>query len=76
MPTYLGKENGNAREMKSFGKLLQYAGLIVLPLAMFLQWMPGQTRDGTLISVGQMLMMLVAGACLFWIGRIVEGYSK
>ncbi|MDA7980635.1 MAG: hypothetical protein MPJ50_17905 [Pirellulales bacterium] len=62
--------------MRSFGKFLQLAGLVALPLAMLLQWMPGDSKDGTVISVGQMLMMLVAGACLFWIGRILEGYSK
>jgi len=27
------------------------------------------------ISLGQMLMLLLAAVCLFWIGRIVEGYS-
>ena len=26
------------------------------------------------ITLGQMLVILVASACLFWIGRIVEGY--
>lgn len=62
--------------MRSFGKLLQFAGLAALPLAMILQLMPGDTKDGTAITVGQMLMMLIAGACLFWIGRILEGYGK
>ena len=27
------------------------------------------------ISLGQMLMLLVAAVCCFWIGRIVEGYA-
>jgi hypothetical protein len=27
------------------------------------------------ITLGQMLMFLVASACAFWIGRILEGYS-
>ncbi len=62
--------------MRSFGKLLQFAGLAALPLAMLLQWMPGASHDGTVITVGQMLMMLIAGVCLFWIGRILEGYGK
>jgi uncharacterized membrane protein len=28
------------------------------------------------ISLGQMLVMLVAAVCSFWIGRIVEGYFR
>ena len=43
--------------------------LVLLPLSMILQI--AQT-----ITVGQMLMLLVTGFCLFWIGRIVEGYYR
>lgn len=28
------------------------------------------------ITLGQMLVMLVAAVCCFWIGRIVEGYGE
>lgn len=62
--------------MRSIGKLLQLLGLIMLPAAMILQFTPANTPTGTALSVGQLLMALIAGACLFWIGRIMEGYSK
>ena len=54
--------------MKAIGRLLQIAGLIVPPLTILAQL-------GGSISAGQMLMFLVAAACAFGIGRIVEGYS-
>lgn len=47
---------------------MQLAGLIVPPLSILAQ------LNGA-VTVGQMLMFLVAAACAFWIGRIVEGYS-
>jgi hypothetical protein len=28
------------------------------------------------ISLGKMLIMLVVAVCLFWLGRIVEGYAR
>ncbi len=31
---------------------------------------------GEAISLGQMLTMLVAAACCFGIGRILEGYAR
>ena len=43
--------------------------LLLLPLAMILQ-------IANSISVAQMLMLLVAGFSLFYIGRIVEGYLR
>lgn len=49
------------------GRLLQHLGLILPPLAILLQLSES-------ISLGKMLVMLVAAVCLFWIGRIVEGY--
>jgi hypothetical protein len=48
---------------------MQGLGLAVPLLAMFLQ------LTGTL-SVGQMLVMALAGVSLFWIGRILEGYAR
>ncbi len=55
--------------MRSLGRLMQGLGLAVMPLSMVLQLV------GTL-KVGQMLVMALAGVCLFWIGRIVEGYAR
>ncbi|HVA48592.1 MAG TPA: hypothetical protein VNH11_19660 [Pirellulales bacterium] len=43
--------------------------LVLLPLSMLLQ-----IADA--ISVGRMLIVMVAGFALFWIGRIVEGYLR
>jgi hypothetical protein len=61
--------------MRAFGRLLQKIGLVLLPVAMVLQLLPGE-RGKPLISLQHMLMMMVAGICCFWIGRIVEGYSR
>ena len=55
--------------MRSFGRTLQLLGLGVPPLAIVLQL-------SETISLGQMLTMLVTAVCLFWIGRIVEGYFR
>jgi hypothetical protein len=55
--------------MRSFGRALQVLGLAVPPLGMVLQ-----LSDA--ITLGQMLTMLVAAACMFGIGRIVEGYAR
>jgi hypothetical protein len=54
--------------MRPFGRALQVLGLAALPLAIILQL-------GENVTLGQMLTMAVAGACLFWIGRIIEGYA-
>ena len=54
--------------MRPLGRGLQLAALLALPLAMMLQ-----VTDA--ISVKQMLTLWIAGAALFWIGRIVEGYA-
>ena len=55
--------------MRALGKLLQIAGLTIPPLSII-----AQLNES--ISQGQMLTFLVASACAFWIGRIVEGYSR
>jgi hypothetical protein len=55
--------------MRSLGRGLQLLGLAVPPLAMVMQLTEA-------ITLGQMLAALVAAACLFWMGRIVEGYSQ
>ena len=55
--------------MRNIGRLLQFIGLAIPPLSIFLQLTEA-------ISLGQMLAMLVASVCCFGIGRIVEGYAR
>lgn len=55
--------------MRQFARGLQIVALALLPLGMILQ-IAGS------ISVGRMLILLVAGFSLFYIGRIVEGYMR
>lgn len=54
---------------------MQVAALIVLPAAMVMQMTSGIRSQGDGFSVSAMLLMLVFGAALFGIGRIVESYS-
>ena len=53
--------------MRSLGRFLQLAGLVILPLASVLQ------LEGS-ISVGKMMQMLAAGVCAFGIGWILTTY--
>lgn len=62
--------------MGEFGRLLQKIGLVLPPIAMVLQLMPGNARGGTAISLGQMLALLGTAVCCFLIGRILEAYGK
>jgi hypothetical protein len=55
--------------MRSVGRAMQLLGLAVGPLAIFLQL-------ARRISVAQLLLMGLAALCLFYIGRIIEGYSR
>lgn len=54
--------------MKALARFLQLAGLSVPFLAILLEL-------SHVISLGQMLIMLVAAVCCFWIGRILEGFA-
>ena len=62
--------------MRALGRFLQFAGLVVLPLALILSMMPKGRGDETLLSTGQELMALAFGAAVFWFGRLLEGYAK
>jgi len=53
--------------MRSLGRFLQFCGLVILPLASFMQLNHS-------ISVPQMMQMLAAGVCLFGIGWILTTY--
>lgn len=54
--------------IRSLGRLLQFVGLFGLPMAILLQLQEQ-------LSLGQMLVMAVAGLAAFWLGRIIEGYA-
>ena len=55
--------------LRAIGRLLQWIGLAMPLLAIFLQ-LP------LAISLGQMLMMALGGLAAFWLGRIIEGYAS
>jgi hypothetical protein len=55
--------------LRAIGRLLQWIGLAMPLLAVFLQ-LP------LAISLGQMLVMALGGLAAFWLGRIVEGYAS
>jgi hypothetical protein len=58
--------------MKALGRLLQVAGLVLLPLAMMLEL----TRVlGPTFGVRHMLLMLLFGGAMFFLGRLIEGYG-
>jgi len=54
--------------MRFAGRCGQYLGMTLPALAIVLEL-------NRTISLGQMLVMLVAAICCFWIGRILEGYA-
>lgn len=58
--------------MKSVGRLMQIGGLILLPLAMFMELSGQLGRRG----VAELLLMLVTGAAAFALGRFIEGYTR
>ena len=58
--------------MKSLGRLLQFGGLMLLPLAMLMELSGQLGRRG----VAELLLMLVVGAAAFALGRVIEGYAR
>ena len=63
--------------MRTFGKLLQVIGLVILPVAMMMQVTTGsRASTGAGFSVSTMLVMMVLGVAIFSLGRVVEGYAK
>ena len=54
--------------MRAFGRILQHLGLLLAPVAVVLQL-------AEVIDVRQLLKFGVVALCLFWIGRLVEGYA-
>lgn len=63
--------------MRTVGKLLQIAGLVLLPVAMMMQLTSGVRADtGAGFTVSTMLLMMVFGVALFVGGRVVEGFGS
>jgi len=63
--------------MRSFGKLLQVLGLVLLPFGMMMQLTAGvRAPTGGGFSVSAMLLIMILGATLFGLGRIIEGYGQ
>jgi hypothetical protein len=55
-------------DMRAVGRAGQWLGLVLPGIAILLEL-------NRRISLGQMLVMLVAAVCCFGIGRILEGYA-
>ena len=54
--------------IRTCGRLGQFAGLSLPALAIVLELQHA-------LSLGQMLVMLLASVCCFWIGRLLEAYA-
>jgi len=61
--------------MRTIGKLLQVAGLVILPFSMVMQVTGGLRAPTGHVSVSVMLLLMVFGVVLFSLGRVVEGYA-
>jgi hypothetical protein len=55
---------------------MQRIALVIPPVAIILQLLPRGASGQSVLSLAQMLVLLVGAVCLFWIGRLVEGYSR
>ena len=61
--------------MRTIGKLLQVAGLVILPFSMVMQVTGGLRAPTGNVSVSVMLLLMVFGVVLFSLGRVIEGYA-
>ena len=59
--------------MKSLGRLLQILGLAILPLSVLLELTKALGRS---YGVSDMLVMLIFGFAIFYLGRVLEGYGQ
>jgi hypothetical protein len=62
--------------LRSLGKFMQLAGMIVLPVAMLLQLTSGMRAPTGSFSVSAMLILMVFGIALFVLGRYIEAYAR
>ncbi len=59
--------------MKKLARVLQFLGLVLLPIGMLLE----VTKDfGHGFGLKEMLLTLVFGFTLFYLGRFIEGYAQ
>ena len=58
--------------MRMFGRALQFIGLTVLPLSIVMQL---TNLLGRAIGVSDMIVMLVFGVAVFYVGRMIEGLA-
>ena len=58
--------------MRLIGRLLQYVGLIALPVAILLEL---SKLLGRSFGLSEMLIMLVFGFAAFQVGRYLEGFA-
>ena len=65
----------NQAMIRSLGKWMQMAGMVILPVAMLMQLTGGLRAQTGSFTVSAMLIMMVAGVAIFLLGRIVEGYG-
>jgi hypothetical protein len=68
-PSPTSSSSSETDSMAALGRLGQFLGLAIPAVAILLEL-------NHAISLGQMLVMLVAAICCFWIGRILEGYAR
>ena len=55
--------------MRWIGRMCQYVSMVLLPYCMYLQLL-GQ------IDLRQMLLAMIFGFALFYLGRLLEGYAR
>ncbi len=58
--------------MRTFGKLLQIVGLVLLPMACLAQLSDGLSRH---FGLSDMVLWSAFGVAAFLVGRYVEGYA-
>jgi hypothetical protein len=62
--------------VRSLGKLMQVLGMAILPVAMVMQLTGGLRAPTGGVTVSVMLILMVFGAGLFGLGRLIEGYAR
>lgn len=64
---------GYDARMRTLGKLLQVAGLVLLPVACLQELSTGSI--GRSSGLATMLLLMVFGALAFGLGRLMEGFA-
>ena len=59
--------------MRNIGRLLQLLGLVILPVFLFLELSNQLGRES---RVADLLLAMVVGLAVFYVGRIVGGYAR